>query len=151
MTQHPPHILNQHEVDSAVVACIDFRFRGHLPEAIRKAFGVEHWDQIKLAGGAKNISMPGKKARMETVLDDIGLAISAHNAKTIILLNHQNCGKYAAEGHVFADPGAERTFHGQELRRAGGIVENAFPKANVRLGYVFVNSEGIVEIEPVKP
>ena len=147
MSSEPTDILSQHEVGTVVLTCIDFRFREFVVPLIRNTFGIDSWDEIKLAGGAKNISMPGKEGRRETTLDDIGLAVSAHHASTIILLTHQNCGKYAVEGHTFDDPAAERAFHEKELDNAGEIVKKAFPSAKVKLGYVHIDQNGAVKID----
>lgn len=139
-------LLGKHKVSTVVVACIDFRFRKQLQEAISEACGVSDYDLIKLAGGAKNISSPDKDARREIVFDDISLALQAHHAERIILLNHQNCGKYASEGHVFADLAEERTFHEQELRRAGELATSQFKDAKIVLGYVWVDDNDKVAI-----
>ena len=142
-------ILNQHDVGAVVLACIDFRFRSDLPNAIQTAFGIDGYDEIKLAGGAKNLSRPGKPGRQETVLDDIGLALGAHHAHTILLLNHQNCGKYASEGHSFPSQDEERSFHLSELRTAGTTARAHFPTATILLGYTYVDDADAVRIERI--
>ena len=142
-------ILDQHDVGAVVLTCIDFRFRSYLFQAIQTAFGIDAYDEIKLAGGAKNLSRPGKPGRQETALDDLGLAISAHHANTIILLNHQNCGKYASEGHSFSNQDEERSFHVSELRTAGEGAHARFPNATILLGYVFLDDTNKVQIERI--
>ncbi|MEK7647250.1 MAG: carbonic anhydrase [Patescibacteria group bacterium] len=142
-------LLDKHMVGTVVVACIDFRFRAQLQKALLEACGVSDYDLIKLAGGAKNISSPDKDARREIVFDDIALALRAHHANKIILLNHQNCGKYASEGHVFADSAAEKIFHEQELRRAGELATSQFGGTEIVLGYVWVGDNDKVAISLV--
>ena len=144
-------LIDQHEVGAVLLACIDFRFREGLTHAINQTFGITAWDEIKLAGGAKNISMPGKEGRMESVLNDLELAISTHRIKTILLLNHQDCGKYASEGYVFSDLPTEHIFHEQELRNAGGLIKKKFPDAAILLGYAYLDPNDQVRIDPVKP
>ena len=143
-------ILDQHQVGAVVLACIDFRFREGLAGAIREAFHIDAWDEVKLAGGAKNISMPRKEGRAETAFDDLALAISAHHAHTVILLNHQNCGKYAAEGHIFSDIISEQAFHTLELKKAGDITRKRFPAAIVLLGYASADPNDRIVIHPIK-
>lgn len=142
-------ILDQHEVGAAVVACIDFRFRENLASAIHTTFGIDAYDEIKLAGGAKNFSRPGKSGRHETALHDLELAINAHHAHTVILLTHQNCGKYASEGHSFTDADEERKFHIVELLTAGEVVRTQFPSVIVLLGYTYVDDNDVVRIERI--
>lgn len=149
MTASHKKLLSVHEVENVVVACIDFRFRHALHEAIREAFGIDHYDEIKLAGGAKNCSLPGVEARREVVRDDVALALEKHKAQRIILLNHENCGKYAAEGHTFGNFPDEKAFHYKELMAAGVWAKKHFPKAEVRLGFVYVTDDEKVKIEEV--
>ena len=145
MTHSPQkNILSEHEVSTVVLNCIDFRFRSGAPTALKKTFGVDTYDEIKLAGGAKNVATPGRsEARRVVVMEDIDLAIKAHHATRVILLNHQNCGKYASEGSKFTDMGAERTFHQEELARAAAIVQGSYPFAEVRTGFMYVEDDGV--------
>lgn len=41
-------LLDQHTTDTAVVGCIDFRFREHFPKAIADTFGITEFDDIRL-------------------------------------------------------------------------------------------------------
>lgn len=151
MEKSSEQLLDRHEVGTAVLCCIDFRFRKQLPEALFVTFGADEYDEIKLAGGAKNVSSPDKPGRREAALDDIRLAVEKHRAKKIILLTHQNCGKYAAEGYAFTDPEAERAFHEKELRLAGDVAFSHFSDADISLGYVWVDKDDIVRIDRIKP
>ena len=150
MASSAKKLLEQHEVGTVVVTCMDFRFRKQLPNAIFLTFGVEDYDEIKLAGGAKNIVSPDKEGRQVAVFDDIRIALEKHRAKKIILLTHQNCGKYAAEGYVFTDPEAERIFHEKELRLAGDITFSRFMDAEILLGYAWVDPEEKILIDRIK-
>ena len=151
MSAKEEKLLAKHEVGTVVVACIDFRFRKQLPNAIFQTFGVDDYDDPKLAGGAKNIASPDDDGRRKAILDDIALALDKYRAKQILLLNHQNCGKYAAEGHVFTDSGDERAFHEKELRLAGDITFSHFHDAKILLGYVWVDHDDTVRIDQIKP
>ncbi|MDO8500113.1 MAG: hypothetical protein Q7S66_05695 [bacterium] len=133
-----------------MVSCIDFRFRRQLPDAIFQAFSIDDYDDIKLDGGAKNIVFPDDEGRRKALLDDIFSSLKAHQAKQILLLNHQNCGKYASEGRVFTDSGEERAFHKKELRLAGDITFRHFPDAKILLGYAWVDHDDIVRVDQIK-
>lgn len=148
-------LLERHKVDTVLLTCMDFRFRDSrqraaFSEAVFKAFGVEDFDEIRLAGGAKNISSPDKPGRLETALDDLRLAVEKHHARRIVLITHQNCGKYAADGYVFTGSETERVFHERELRLAGNIVFRHFPEGEILLGYALVGDGDIIRVEPVK-
>ncbi len=146
---HPSRILSLHTVETVVVNCIDFRFREGAVRALKDAFGITAYDEIKLAGGAKNLSMPVKEGRREAVCDDVALAIGAHRATRVVLLNHENCGKYASEGHAFDDSKKEHAFHAEELRRAGAQVRARHPRAEVLLGFLSVDSDESIRIEVI--
>lgn len=155
MAQTPKKLLEQHEVGAVVISCMDFRFRKQLSDAIFQTFGIEDYDEIKIAGGAKNIASPDKPGRFETALDDILLAVKKHGARKVVLLTHQNCGKYAEAKYVFTDPEIERVFHERELRLAGDILfsrlMDAESDAEILLGYAFVDKDNAVLIDHIKP
>ena len=136
--------------DSVVITCVSFRFRPHTEMAVQETFGIGNYDLISLAGGAKSISSPGIRSRRRAVLSDIDLVIEKHKVGKIILLNHQTCSKYAAEGISFgaSEREAERQFHHGELREAGRRMGLKFPNVTVLLGYMHV-ADGKVVIEPI--
>ncbi|MDO8754407.1 MAG: hypothetical protein Q7J80_10975 [Anaerolineales bacterium] len=142
--------LDRDYAEAVVLSCMGFRFVSQTEAAVQKAFNIKDFDLIRLAGGAKNLSSPGIKSRRRAVMADIALAIESHHVKKIILLNHQACGKYAAEGHSWkrSDAEAERKFHHEELRRAGEYAKKKFPQTEVLLGYTVVTGDKVV-IEPV--
>lgn len=142
--------LDRSYAEAVVLSCMGFRFVSQTEAAVQKAFNVGDVDLIRLAGGAKNLSSPGVRSRRRAVVSDIELAIDSHHVKKIILLNHQTCGKYAAEGFKWErfQFEAERAFHHQELRRAGEYAKKKFPQTEVLLGYTTVTGDRVV-IEPV--
>ncbi|MBI2639385.1 MAG: hypothetical protein HYW90_00625 [Candidatus Sungbacteria bacterium] len=148
-------LLERHEVGAVLLTCMDFRFRDSCRRAafsgaVLKAFDIGDFDEIRLAGGAKNISSPDKPGRLETALDDLRLAVGKHHARRIVLITHQNCGKYAADGYVFTDSETERVFHERELRLAGNIVFRHFPETEILLGYARLDDDDTIHVERVK-
>lgn len=138
--------LDRDRADAVVVSCMGFRFVSQTEAAVQKAFNVTEIDLIRLAGGAKNLSSPGIKSRRRAVISDIALAIESHHVEKIILLNHQSCGKYAAEGLKWerSQSEAERAFHHQELRRAGEYARRKFPQIEILLGYTVAVGNAVV-------
>ncbi len=135
-------VKGRHAVEAVVVSCMDFRLysgdlSANLFRAIRETFAIGDFDILTTAGGAKNTA---------ALLEDIGLALEKHHAKKVILLNHENCGKYASEGIVFSveEKEKEKEFHAKELANAAKIVKERFPGADVITGYaVFKNDNSI--------
>jgi len=79
-----------HRYDAVILACIDDAIYEFLNQFFRKELKL-HCDEVKLAGGAKNLIERGP--RREAALEDIALSIDKHKVGTIILVNHENCGK----------------------------------------------------------
>ena len=150
MEQVQQNILSRHTVNTVVAICMDFRFYPHWDEALFRAFDIKEFDPVSLAGGAKNIALPGSPPRKEVMVEDIGLAVEKHHANTIILLTHQNCGKYAADGYTFTDFETERAFHHTELQKAAANIHAKFPSIKILPGFMYVNKENKVVIEPIE-
>lgn len=136
-------ILDQHTTDAAVLACVDFRFWKGLPDAVQEAFGVTNYDDVKIAGGAGNLTAFSPE-RKQTTLDDLELAVKAHKVGKLILLTHQACGKYASIGETFDDPITEANFHTEQLHQAGKIAADFFPGVEVLLGFAHVADNKVV-------
>ncbi len=83
---------NFHEVEAAVVFCIDPRFWQQTLNFIQEELGIKRFDPYTYPGG------PLCLARSETVdiyLNNIEAAsLKLHHAKKIILISHQSCGGY---------------------------------------------------------
>lgn len=146
-------LLDRHEAAAVVHGCMDFRFMSGILDAIFETFGLRwgDYDPVLLAGGAKNISSPDEEGEQKVVLKSIRIAVEKHYAGRIVLLTHQNCGAYELAGHTFTNPDEERAFHEKELRLAGDIMFRHFPQAQIQLGYVYVDGNDTVRIDPVKP
>jgi len=148
-------LVAEHHPEAIVVSCIDWRFRDNitdaaLTKAVFVSFGVERFFEIRMAGGAKNIASPDRPGRLETILDDLRLALKK-GIKKIILLNHGNhCAKYAEDKYDFTDPDTERVFHEKELRLAGDILFSHFPEAEILLGYAFLDKDDKVVIDRIR-
>ncbi len=141
-------LLDQHTTDTAVVGCIDFRFREHFPKAIADTFGITEFDDIRLAGAAGNLVLFGDERR-DILLADLELAVSAHKVQRIVLLGHQACGKYGSCGHTFTEPTAEEAFHADTLKKAQMLLKEKFPSVEVLLGFTAVADDDTVVIRKV--
>lgn len=141
--------FSQHQTPVVVVGCMDFRFQEYISEAVQEAFEFSSFDKILLAGGAKNVTPEVEDYRMKTTLEDIKLAVEKHGVKSIVLLNHENCGKYASEGHTFANSEEEELFHKKELEKARKLLEKLFSEnyCQVLTGFLYVDEKGRVRIK----
>jgi carbonic anhydrase len=99
-----------------VVTCIDFRFQKNLENWARQNVGEGQYDRVSYAGSVKNWA---------DVFEQIKLSKKLHDIKKVVLINHEDCGAYGAEGTM------ER--HSGDLKRAHDTVKREFPELSVEL------------------
>jgi len=125
-----------------VLSCIDYRFWPKELAVLEKKFG--DFDSIEMAGGSKNIASPRHKADRHAVLESIEVAINLHNAKTLILTNHLDCGAYGGS-KKFSSYTKELNFHKKELEKAKKIIKKTFPKLKVKTFFLAKDSKGKIK------
>src|SRR3989338_33327 len=101
-----------HNCRAIVVGCMDFRLRSGIRKWTAKLEGG--FDRLAIAGGVKNLVF---------VLDQVELSYKLHQIDEVYLINHEDCGAYAAEG-TFAK-------HKKDLKFAKKIIHQRFPKLKI--------------------
>lgn len=109
--------LNQ--CDALVVTCMDFRLQQHLDPWLASVLGTGQYDRVSVAGGVKDQAF---------VLSHVTLGVNLHSVRLVLLLNHEDCGAYGAEGTM------QR--HQQDLRATAAAIEARYPGLVVVLGYL---------------
>ncbi len=125
-----------------MVWCFDIRFERGFRKFLRH-IGVEYWDAIRLAGGAKCLASADEGAR-QFVLDQIRISMRLHGTRRVILMLHSDCGGYGGL-EAFADAQAEAAHHAGELRRAAENLVAAIP--GIKAEPYFVDFEGVWALE----
>jgi len=87
---------DHYKADACIVWCFDDRFTPALQEFV-KSRGFQHYDLIKIAGGAKTMSSPQFLADRDFLVRQIRASIALHQAPKVILMNHYDCGAYQGE------------------------------------------------------
>lgn len=88
--------------------------------------------------------------RSSVVLSDLGLAVSLHHPETIVLVQHENCGRYHGV-MTFQSLTEERRVLLQDLLKAAEILRALFPRLRV-LGFIAridVNAECTTGLDKV--
>ena len=134
----------RYQSDAAVVWCFDHRFDLVFRKFLQK-IGVDRYDPIKVAGGAKALSAPAQPADRPFVLDQIRTSVTLHATERVILMLHSDCGAYGGLDHFNGDTAAEAEHHRQELYRAADVLRREIPALQVE-GY-FVDFEGVWQIK----
>ncbi len=125
--------MNEHHTfpEALVLTCIDFRFHEKLKVSLAK-LKIKNYDLMALAGGAKNLASPAKVIYQKTVLDNIRLAADLHKIKTVILINHIDCGAYGGSGK-YKNKKEEIAFHKSELKKAEELIKKIFPNLKTKV------------------
>lgn len=118
--------MDQHTCDALVVFCIDFRFQKYIREWLDKNMANKTFDYVGFAGSTKDL---------DTVLKQLVISVQLHDIKQVILIHHEGCGAYGAEGS------AQR--HTIDLRKAKKAISERYPHLTVNLYYLHLN--GIFE------
>jgi carbonic anhydrase len=144
------HFDSPHEgyqADAAVVWCFDHRFELSFRKFLTRT-GVEHFDAIKIAGGAKALASPGSETERQFVLDQIRASIRLHETRRVILMVHSDCGGYGGLAAFDNDPVAEAGHHRDELYRAAEVLRQAIPGIQVDAFFIDFTSVWQAELEP---
>ena len=105
--------------DALVVRCIDFRFIHFIREFTDTALAGKTFDVIGYAGATRD---------WDEVAREIETSERLHGPKQVVLINHEDCGAYGAEGTP------ER--HAADLRRAAEMIRAQYPDIRVDLYYL---------------
>lgn len=95
-----------HEADVLLLTCMDFRFFLEIAERMK---GIKY-DHVILAGAALGAVVKAKEETWQpTFFDHLGLAKKLHHIKSVLVMEHRECGAYGpAPGFGLLDPKPER-------------------------------------------
>lgn len=108
-----------------------------------KRIGVEYFDPILVAGGAKCLAGDDLESDRQFVLEQVRTSMRLHSTTTVILMLHSDCGAYGGLAAFENDPAQEAENHRADLHRALDFLQAEIPELTVR-GF-FVDFEGVWE------
>lgn len=117
--------LTKHNVDTVVVSCSDFRFRPMIAEWIKEKFGEA--DLVAMPGASKAILEVGG------VIDAVKVLVDLHDAKSVVIVDHIDCGAYGGSKKFDWDHTAEVSMHGQQLAEAKKKLGEELPEVQVEV------------------
>jgi len=136
-----------HKCEIALITCEDFRLqqrkdgRNYVAEFI-KSLG-EDCDLITRGGGVQDLVRPPHQGFFwkflrwvgldfkKSLLRDVEVSVKLHQASTIHLVNHEDCGAYG--GMNFSSRDEELAQHKKDLGDAKKIILEKFPEINIKL------------------
>lgn len=122
-----------HICDAIVITCIDFRIQPFVEQWLNKNFGERNYDHVSLAGGVYDFY---------TILRQVEISNNLHKVKKVVLINHEDCGAYGAEGSF------ER--HLKDLAEAERKIESLFPHLDVETYFLHLDGT-LIETSRTNP
>lgn len=121
--------MDNHTAEAIIITCIDFRFQEYINNWAAENFQPKTYDRGAFAGAAKSL---------DTILSQIEVAVSLHQIKKAILINHEDCGAYGEMDHI--------DHHVKDLHHASKVIKEHFPNLEVETYYLHLDGK----FEPVK-
>jgi len=83
---------NFHDVDAAVIFCVDPRFWAQTQQFVKEELGIEKYDPYTYPGGPLCLLREDSQELYYGLIK--AASIELHSAKKIILISHAMCGGY---------------------------------------------------------
>lgn len=111
-----------HTCEALVVTCIDFRIQRAIDTWLKETLGGYVYDRVAVAGGVYDRA---------AILQQVAVSSRLHRIHRVLLVNHEDCGAYGAEGTP------QR--HRQDLQRMKELIGERFPSLRVEMYYVLLD------------
>ncbi|MGL5034683.1 MAG: carbonic anhydrase [Microcystaceae cyanobacterium] len=131
-----------HQAQALVLTCIDFRFVGWEQDFLQQQFKGQY-DLVSLAGASLALTGFPHAAEAETFWDQLELSRNLHQIKTVIIVDHQDCGAYAnkIDSTLAQDPVREKQVHRQYLQQAGQAIQDRYPDLEIILYFLTLDNQ----------
>lgn len=131
---------NIHTCEAVVLTCIDFRFWRQTLEFIDKELGIKSFDFPSLPGAAKAINECAGDNNIS--MQCVSVPCDLHQAKKLVIVNHQDCGAYGGSKVFNGGETAEENFHRAELIKAKTKILAKHPNLQIILLYAKLADNG---------
>ena len=107
-----------------IATCIDYRLQSSINKWIAENLEPDTFDRVALGGGVKNL---------EIILEQVKIGNDLHHIDKVILVNHEDCGAYGAEGTPKK--------HASDLKSAKEKISSLYPNLEIQTYYLHLNGE----------
>lgn len=114
--------MSDHNCETVIVTCIDFRFQKYINNWISENFHSKSFDRVAIAGGVFDLNY---------VLKQVEISHRLHHIKKVVLVNHEDCGAYGEAGTP------EK--HAEDLNNAAAKIKAQYPELEVETYYLHLN------------
>lgn len=140
-----------HQCEAALITCEDFRLhqrkdgRNYVAEFIT-SLNCD-CDLITRGGAVQDLIRFKENDLCPSVLRDVAVSAKLHQASTIYLLNHEDCGAYG--DFNFSSRDEELQQHLTDLRQAKEKLLERFPEKEIKLYFAYLQpgSKDVFEIK----
>lgn len=126
-----------HSCEAVVLHCIDFRFTDDLDKHLIGRF-PGGYDLISLAGACKGLLSDDDHRKI--LLEQFQISNRLHHPKTIVLIQHEDCGAYGGSKN-FEGAASEQEFQKGELEKAGELLAQSFPGIAIERHFAKLSKE----------
>jgi len=128
-----------HKAKALVLTCIDFRLIDDAVRFMNKLGYNNNYDEFIIAGASlgynKTDKLPFCDAWKQTIDSHIGLAMSLHDIKEVIVIDHMKCGaykKYYKPDGTDLVESEEIAYHIENLTTFGTSIQDKYPCLSVK-------------------
>jgi hypothetical protein len=132
-----------HTAKNCIITCIDFRLQEKYHHWIATHHLLSASDIISISGCSRDLVKPLTAYDKAFLLTEIRTSIDLRNPKTIILLDHQDCGKYAVDQTIPSGISLQNDLaqHTKWLVSAKSVLTKEFPTESVHAYYFALTGE----------
>jgi len=134
--------------DALLLTCIDYRFVDNTAAYMAKRHLTNKYDIAVLAGAALGAVTDKYPEWNKTFWDHLGLAIKLHQIKTVLLMDHRDCGAYKLilGEDCCNTPAKETEAHATQLKNLRSQIGQKYPDLANKVELLLMDLSGKVEI-----
>jgi carbonic anhydrase len=139
-----------HRAKVLVLSCIDFRFLTAERYFLSRRNLWGEYDWTALAGASLAVTGFPHPSDAEAFWDQLDISYRLHHINKVIVIDHQDCGAYAAmiDPNLSKNPELELQVHTDYLNRAYWSIRNRYPDIDVELYFAALNKAEFKTILP---
>lgn len=122
-------------VEALLLSCMDFRLMDNIEQYMSGRDLRDNYDHIILAGASLGAVTEKYPAWNRTFWEHLDVAIKLHNIKTLLIMDHRDCGAYKVIlGEDFGKtPEKETRTHAQYMKKLQTAISKKYPSLKVEL------------------
>jgi carbonic anhydrase len=121
--------------DALLLSCMDYRLMDDVEKYMSGRGLRDKYDHVVLAGASLGAVTDKYPAWNQTFWEHLDIAIKLHDIKTVIVMDHRDCGAYKVilGADSVKDAKTERDSHVVRLKQLKGAINKKHPKLAVEM------------------